>query len=217
MANKAVKVLLVDDHPTFREGLRSLISHIDGFRICGEAGGEPEAMGLLTTHSPDMMVVDLNLKEGSGLKLIKRARRANPSLNILVASMYEESIYGERAINAGANGYICKADPPELLLEAITQVSHGKPFYSRRLASRLTDGNRAADANDSTNPEDALSDRELQVFGLIGSGLSTREIADKLHLSPKTVDSHREHIKRKVGISDNVRLVHRAVEWVLSR
>lgn len=216
MGDRFATVLLVDDHPTFREGLRSLLSHTEGLRVCAEASGESEAMSLLATESPDLMVVDLNLKQGSGLKLIKRARWAYSSLYILVASMYEESLYGERAINAGANGYICKEESPEGLLQAITHVSQGKPFYSQRLALKLTDRSYCGNANESNNPADTLSDRELQVFSLIGSGLSTREIAERLNLSPKTVDAHREHIKRKIGISDNVRLVHRAIEWVLS-
>lgn len=211
------RVLIVDDHPTFREGLRSLISHIDGFEVCAEADGESTAMRLLERQSPDLMIADLNLKDGSGLKLVNRARQAYPHLRILVASMYEESVYGERAISNGANGYVCKQDDPDQLAMAIGRVSQGQMFVSKELANRmlvhkLSGGD--ANAGDLTA---LLSDRELQVFELIGNGYSTKEIAARLHLSSKTVDTHRDHVKRKMKIDDNVRLVHRAVEWVLTR
>ena len=210
-----VKVLLVDDHPTFREGLRSLLGHIGGFTVCAEVDGESGAMRSLATAPADLMIADLNLKDGSGLKLIHRAREAYPTLKILVASMYDESQYGERAISAGANGYVCKQDDPEQLAKAINLVARGDMFISRKLAHRMLERKLSGNTFEQIEPAQILSDRELQVFSLIGSGLSTKEIAEKLHLSSKTIDTHRDHIKKKLGVTDNSRLVHRAVEWTL--
>lgn len=214
---ETIKVLLVDDHPTFRAGLRSVIEHMQGLIVCAEADCESSGMRELEAESPDLMIVDLNLNDSSGLSLIQRARHEFPSLNILVASMYEESLYGERAISSGANGYFCKHDDPELLEKAIELVCKGEMFVSRKLANKMLEHKVYGAAADSLEPADCLSDRELQIFGLIGSALSTKEIAVKLHLSPKTIDTHRDHIKRKIGVADNVRLVHRAIEWVLSQ
>jgi len=210
-------VLLVDDHPIFREGLRSVINHLDGAVVCSEADDERSAMHVLETDKPDMMVADLNLGDDSGLRLVQRARRDNPKLRILVASMYEESMYGERAINAGANGYICKQDDPDKLRKAVELVASGEMYISRRLANRMLDHKITGSGGGTLEPTEALSERELQIFTLIGNGHSTKEIAVKLHVSPKTVDAHRDHIKRKIGVSDNTRLIHRAVEWVLSQ
>lgn len=164
-----------------------------------------------------MMIVDLNLKDGSGLKLIKRAKKSYPALKILVASMYDESLYGERAINAGAMGYVCKQDDPDTLVDAINLVSIGQRYISSNLARKLLENDTSAKNPCANEPADILSDRELQVFSLIGSGLSTKEIAAQLHLSTKTIDTHRDHLKRKIGVTDNVRLVHRATEWVMSQ
>lgn len=211
------KILLVDDHPVFLEGVRSLLSHLEGYTICAETDGEAEAMDLLAAEPPDLMIVDLRLQRGSGMKLIRRARQAYPNLRILVASMYEEALYGERAVLAGANGYFCKQDDPDLLLKAIALVHRGEMFVSRKLANRLLVNNSSAKTSRAGEPEDVLSDRELQVFNLLGGGASVREIASQLHLSSKTIDAHRDHIKRKLGIDSNARLIRRAVEWVLSR
>ena len=211
------RVLLVDDHPTFREGLRSLIDHEVTMIVCAEADNERVAMQALDTNALDMMVVDLNLGHDSGLKLIQRARLAHPKLRILVVSMYDESMYGERSINAGADGYICKQDDPEKLTQALGLVSKGERYMSRGLVNRIAEHKLSGSGAASESPVDILTARELQIFSLIGSGFSTKEIAANLHVSPKTVDAHRDHIKGKIGISDNTRLIHRAVEWVLSQ
>lgn len=211
------RALLVDDHPIFREGLRSLIGHLDEVVVGAEADTESAAIRLLEAQPFELAIVDLNLGAGSGLRLIRRARKINPRLHILVASMYDESLYGERAIHAGADGYICKQDDPDKLAEAIALVAQGEQYISNKLAQSMVEHQQSGAVAEALDPVDALSERELQIFSLIGSGYSTREIALKLFLSPKTVDAHRDHIKRKVGISSNTRLVHRAVEWVLSQ
>jgi DNA-binding NarL/FixJ family response regulator len=211
-----VRILIVDDHPIFRAGLMSLIDHIDGVVVGAEAEDEASAINLLESQPFEMMVTDLSLGSDSGLRLIQRARRICPGLRILVASMYDESRYGERAINAGANGYICKQDDPEKLVKAIELVCQGEMFISRALANRMLESRLSGSPANSGDPTQILSERELQVFELIGNGCSTKEIAAKLNVSPKTVDAHRDHIKHKIGLSDNTRLVHRAVEWVLS-
>lgn len=212
----ATKVLLVDDHPTFREGLRSLIDHEGDMVVCAEADNERAAIEALNTNALNMMIVDLNLGNDSGLKLIQRAKNAHPKLRILVVSMYDESMYGERAMIAGADGSICKQDEPEKLAKAIELVGKGERYISRGLANRLAEHKLSNATVAATNLVDILTARELQVFGLIGNGCSTKEIAAKLHVSPKTVDAHRDHIKGKIGVTDNTRLIHRAVEWVLS-
>jgi DNA-binding NarL/FixJ family response regulator len=211
-----LRILIVDDHPIFRAGLKSLIEHLDGVVVSAEAEDEAAAMNLLESQPFELMVTDLSLGNDSGLRLIQRARRTCPGLRILVASMYDESRYGERAVNAGANGYICKQDDPEKLAKAIELVGRGELFISRALANRMLENRLSGAVASSGDPTRILSERELQVFELIGNGCSTKEIAAKLNVSPKTVDAHRDHIKQKIGLSDNTRLVHRAVEWVIS-
>ena len=211
------RVLLVDDHPTFREGLRSLINRIGRMTVSAEADDANTAMRLLETVSPHLMIVDLNLGKDNGLNLIQKAREAFPALNILVASMYEEWQYGERSINAGANGYVCKQDDPAKLVSAIERVCRGEIVVGEKLAMRMQERKNALAADCMHNPADLLSERELQIFTLIGKGFSTKEIGVQLNVSPKTVDSHREHLMRKLEIVGYTRLVHRAVEWVLSQ
>lgn len=208
---------MVDDHPTFCAGIRSLIEQVDELTVCAEAPDTATAMQLLAADLPDLMLVDINLKQSSGFVLTERARQEYPTLRILVTSMYDESLYGERAINAGANGYINKQEDPEKLIKAMRLVSEGDMFVSRALANRMLERRSTARAIDSNHPETILSERELEIFTLIGSGYSTKEIAVRLSLSPKTVDTHRDHVKKKIGARDNVRLVHRAVEWVISQ
>jgi DNA-binding NarL/FixJ family response regulator len=209
-------VLVVDDHPTFREGLKSLIGHIDGMEVCAEAADEIGALKQLEICKPDMVILDINLGSGSGIRLLPRVRRAQPDVKILVLSMYEESIYGERAIRAGAHGYVCKQDDPDRLVQAIEQVESGQIFTSVSLAARLEEGKASGTCRQSVDPTDLLTERELEIFAWIGCGHSTQEVARKLHVSPKTISTHREHIKKKLDVDDNARLIHWATEWVLT-
>jgi DNA-binding NarL/FixJ family response regulator len=208
-------VLLADDHPAYRAGIRALTELIDGIEICGEAGGTAEALRELRKLMPDMLIADISLYHGNGLQLVERARREFPELRILVCSMYSESVHGERAILAGANGYICKQSATDELLDAIRSVASGGVHVSNALHRKLVDGNACATPTAANHPETALSQRELEVFTLIGNGYTTKEIARELSLSTKTIDTHRDHLKKKLHITDNNRLIRRAVEWVL--
>jgi DNA-binding NarL/FixJ family response regulator len=214
-SQRTTRLLIVDDHPTFRAGVAALVEHIDAVEICAEAENTPEAMEKLASCAPDMMIADINLRKGSGLTLIERARKEAPALKILVVSMYEENVYGKRAILAGADGYYCKQDTAEALIAAISAVSAGDLYISTALGkSLLSRHSQGKDAQ--SHPEAALSVRELEIFTLFGEGYSTKEIASRLSLSPKTVDTHRDHLKKKIGIPNNNRLLRRAVEWVIA-
>jgi DNA-binding NarL/FixJ family response regulator len=208
-------VLLADDHPAYRAGIRALTELIDGIEICGEAGGSAEALQRLRRLVPDMLIADISLYHGNGLQLVERAHHEYPELRILVCSMYSESVYGERAMIAGANGYVCKQSSTDELLDAIRRVASGGVYVSDALYRKLLDGNARADPAAANHPESALSQRKLEVFTLMGNGYTTKEIASELSLSTKTVDTHRDHLKKKLHMTDNNRLIRRAVEWVL--
>jgi DNA-binding NarL/FixJ family response regulator len=212
-----VRILLVDDHPTVREGIAALIGRQSDLEICGKAAGIQDALQLVDELSPDLAVVDLSLRDGHGLDLTKQIKRRNTDIKVLIHSMYDESMYAERAIKAGACGYVNKQEDPQTLLEAIRDVHRGRVHFTTavldRLAVRSTDG--------SPKPlgasVEALSDRELQVFELIGEGLTTRAIASRLDLSMHTIDSHREKIKAKLKLKNAAELTRHAVQWVLER
>ena len=209
------RILIVDDHPIVRRGLAQLISEDPAFVACGEAADDAEAMKALGQSKPHLVIVDLSLGSGSGLDLIKRIRAADPRIKVLVCTMHEERIYGERSIRAGANGYLNKEEAAESIVGALHRVLDGKMHVSAELAERLLVRRLRKPEGGSASPAEALSDRELEIFELIGHGLSSRRIAAKLGISAKTVESHREHMKRKLGAAENAELVHRAVEWVM--
>jgi len=217
-AGKPVKILIVDDHPMVREGLAVRISKHRDMQVCGEAADVADAVKLVRETQPDLIIVDISLKDSSGLELIKQVKAQNNEVKMLVSSMHDEQLYAERALRAGAMGYINKQAMPESVIDAIRQVMAGKIYVSSQIADRLLSrslGRRPWDAGGS--PEEVLSDRELEVFGLIGRGLSTREIAGKLGRSVHTIESHRENIKQKLKIARGVELNHRAVQWVLGK
>jgi DNA-binding NarL/FixJ family response regulator len=215
MQNGTLRLLIADDHPAFRAGVKALVAEVDSIEICGEAASEPEALQALRALEPDVLIADISLKGSNGLRLVERARGEMPELKILVCSMYAESAYGDRAILAGANGYVSKQEPAETLLEAIHQVASGDVHISASLYRKLLDRATSRLGNSVNHPEVSLSAREMEVFTLMGNGLSTKEIAQELCVSTKTVDTHREHLKQKLRVPDNNRLIRRAVEWVL--
>ena len=209
------KILLVDDHPLVREGIATLIRAEPDLRISAEAGSAAEALQAIAEEMPDLLLLDISLPGTSGIELLKDLHVRYPRLLVLVLSMHEESVYAERALRAGANGYIMKQESGAKVVEAVRCVLRGELYVSPSLAARMVKlfvANKQG--KDSRTSVERLSDRELQVYSYIGSGLSTQEVATKLHLSVKTIQTYREHIKRKLGLRNATDLVHHATHWV---
>jgi DNA-binding NarL/FixJ family response regulator len=209
------QILIVDDHELLRNGLRMLLASESDFRICGEAGDLATARKLFRQLRPDMVVVDLKLPDGNGLDFIKFAKKALPRTRVLVCSMHEEKVYGERVLRAGASGYVNKQDAADLILNAMRHVLAGKLHFSEDLVNRVMMRAISNFGNVEQSPIETMSDRELEVFRMVGQGLTTREIAKRLHLSPSTVDTYRERLKTKLGVKTATELIHRASQWTL--
>ena len=207
-------ILLVDDHPFMRAGLGQLIERQSDLMVCGEAGDPAAAFQELRKKKPDLVLTDLTMPGRSGLEFIKDLLAADASVAVLVISMHDELVYAERVIRAGARGYIMKEAGGENLLAAIRQVLRGEVYVSARISARILDSLSSRKPRGSHSPIEKLSDREFEVFQLIGQGKSTRDIAAQLHLSPKTVDVHRSHIKVKLQLKDATALMRHAVRWV---
>lgn len=207
-------VLIVDDHPFMRAGLAQLIDLQPDMMVAGEAGNPAEAIHLFGASKPDMVLTDMTMPGRSGLDFIKDLRAADPGVAILVVSMHDEVIYAERALRAGARGYIMKEAGGENLLGAIRQVLSGQIYLSPKMSANALDVFSGRRPRGSSSPIEKLSDREFEVFRLVGQGKSTRDIAQQLHLSTKTVDVHRGHIKEKLELKDVTSLVRHAVRWV---
>lgn len=208
------RVLLVDDHPFMRAGLGQLIDCQPDLVVGGEAGNPAEALQVLARQRPDLILTDLTMPGRSGLEFIKDLRAAHPEIPILVVSMHDEAVYAERVLRAGARGYIMKEAGGENLLGAIRQVLRGEVYVSQKMSARILEDLSARRPRGSNSPIERLTDREFEVFQLIGQGKGTREIAAELHLSPKTVDVHRSHVKEKLGLRDATALIRHAVRWV---
>jgi DNA-binding NarL/FixJ family response regulator len=213
-AQQKKRILLVDDHPFMRVGLASLIDRQPDMSVCGEAGNPAEAFKELPKCKPDLVLTDLTMPGRSGLEFIKDLKAAEPNLAILVISMHDEVVHAERALRAGARGYIMKEAGGENLLTAIRQVLRGEMYVSPRMSARFLENMSGAKPRGSTSPIEKLTDREFEIFQLIGQGKSTRDIAGQLHLSTKTVDVHRSHIKEKLDLKDVTALIRHAVRWV---
>ena len=213
---QTIKILIVDDHPLVRQGLELLINQRSGWSVSGHAGSTAEALQQLVADKPDLVLVDVSLQDGSGLELLKEVKARDPEIRMLVLSNHDESVYAERALRAGASGYINKLEAGDKLLEAIEEVLKGKIALSRKMTERMV-ARAVGGGSDvrTAQPIEALSDRELEVFELIGRGLTTRQIASKLFLSPKTVETYRESIKTKLELANSTQLVRTAVRWVL--
>lgn len=210
--NVGVRILLVDDHPIIRQGLRQLIALEPDLKVCGEAESASEAFRALKSLVPDLAVIDISLKDSNGIDLVRDAHTHYPNLAILVLSMHNEGVYAERVLRAGASGYITKDEAIERFVLAIRKVLAGEVYLTDKLASSLLSRMVTSPTRKTTGVDD-LSNRELQVFDLIGQGLNTRGIADRLHVSPKTVESHRENIKKKLRLADAAKLLRQAVIW----
>jgi len=217
---KRFRVLIVDDHPMIRAGIAGMLSHESDMEVCGEAKDVEGAIAQVTRLKPDLVILDISLKSGSGLDVIKRlsATSRGPvagGVRILVHSMYEDSLYAERVLQAGAMGFINKQEPPEVLLAAIRQVLAGKVYLSPQLTDRLLHRAVGHRMQPSVDPVTLLTDREMQVFQLIGKATQTRKIAEQLFISVHTIETHRENIKKKLGIKSGPELNQRAVQWCL--
>jgi DNA-binding NarL/FixJ family response regulator len=215
------RVLIVDDHPAVREGLGFRIARCPDLVVCGEAADLSGALAEIEATHPDVAVVDIALGSESGLDLIRRLKVRHPSVKALVWSMYPESLYAERALRAGAMGYITKQEATGRIIEAIRRVLAGEIFLSETAAHQMLrrvlgrSGNPGEVAMPAPAPEATLSDRELDVMRLIGSGLTTSEVADHLHLSVHTIDTYRQRIKIKLGLRNGAELIRAATQWVL--
>lgn len=206
------RIFIVDDHPVFRKGLAQLINEEPDLMVCGEAEDVNEARRALEKIKPDMVIVDITLKDKSGLELIKFLHDQYRHIPSLVVSMHEESLYGERALKAGARGYIMKAEMTDNVIQAIRQVLAGKIYASHDIISSLM-GVPGRNAEACSDPVQSLSDRELEVYQLIGKGYGRKEIAEILGVSVKTVGSYREYIKRKLNVKNSPELVKHAINW----
>jgi DNA-binding NarL/FixJ family response regulator len=210
LLDSVFRILIVEDHPIFLKGLAQLLSRERAFAIVAEAAGAGEALAALIRERPHVVIMDLSLGDDDGLDLIKRIREAAPDTRILVLSMHDERLYAERSLAAGANGYCMKTAPAERLVDALKAVASGHSWLSPDLEIKIEEfrrkGGRGAGA-------EKLSDREFQVFDLIGRGLGTTEIAAKLKLSAKTVDTHKENVKAKLHCASAMDLRQYAIEW----
>ncbi len=213
-ATPPARVLLVDDHPIVRQGLAELIDQEPDLSVCGEAKSAAEAWQVIETSHPDIAIVDISLQDTSGIELIKDLKVRHPELPVLVLSMHDEGLYAERALRAGAKGYVMKEEATERLMAAVRRVHGGEMYLSERMSSRLLSKLVDGAHEIGSSPMERLSDRELQVFELIGRGCGTRQIAEKLHLSIKTIESHREHIKSKLKLANSAELFQHATSWV---
>ncbi|MBN1698059.1 MAG: response regulator transcription factor [Spirochaetales bacterium] len=208
------RVLIVDDHPIVRQGITRLINYEEELMVCGEAGNAKEALETVERENPDLVIVDISLKGRSGLELIKDIRMRFQDLPVLVVSMHDESLYAERVLRAGAKGYIMKQEPPEKVLDAIRQVLGGKIFVSEKMREKMLQRYVLGSSQRNASTVERLSDRELEVFRLIGKGMGTRQIAKELDLSIKTVETYREHIKEKLNLENSSKLLQYAIDWV---
>ena len=210
---KQKRIFIVDDHPMMREGLAQLIAHETDLMVCGEADDAAQALEQIENLKPDLALVDITLRSTNGLELIKDLRIRAPDLAILVISMHDESLYAERVLRAGGRGYVMKQEGGKKLMEAIRHVLAGQIYVSEKMSARILEIFSGGRRDGTGSPVGRLTDREFEVFQLIGQGKGTREIAEHLHLSVKTVEVHRANIKEKLGIKSATDLVRFAVRW----
>ena len=207
------KVLIIDDHPIVRQGLAQLINQEPDLSVCGDAGDIPQALNIIENSNPDIVIVDLSLGFTSGIRLIEDLSQNIPGLLILAFSMHDESIYAERCLKAGARGYLMKQESPEKVITALRTILNGNIHISSKLGSRLLHKFVSKSTYSSDSPVDLLSNRELEVFRLVGQGLKTKKIASELNLSAKTIETNIDHIKKKMNFDDTRSMLMHAVQW----
>lgn len=208
------RILIVDDHPFMRAGLAQMIDKQPDLQVAGEAGEPGEALRQLQKARFDLVLTDITMPGRSGIEFIKDVQAQYPGLPMIVVSMHDEVIYAERVLRAGARGYVMKEAGGEALLQAIRQVLSGLPYVSPRVSAKILEDMSGRKPRASNSPIEKLTDREFEIFRLVGQGKSTRDIAKQLGLSPKTVDVHRANVKEKLGLKDVTALVRHAVRWV---
>ena len=213
-AKVRTRILVVDDHPMMRQGLAALINNERDLTVCCEAESAQQALATIARERPDLVLADITLPDKSGLELIKDLQVLHPGLRVLVVSMHDESIYAERVLRAGGRGYIMKQEGGKRLMEAIRQVLGGQVYVSARMSARILEMFSSGRGSSGGSIVEKLTDREFEVFQLIGQGQGTRDIAEKLHLSVKTVEVHRLHIKEKLELKTAAELIRFAVRWV---
>lgn len=212
--NLKTRIVIVDDHPMMQDGLSMRITAQPGWEVCGFAATEDEGVAVVAEQSPDLVLVDISLQSGNGIELIKRVRSKNPCVKFLAISTFNESLYAERALRAGALGYLNKQETNEKLIDAIRTVLRGERFLSDKLRTKLV-ASALCNSSVEQNPMDRLSDREKEIFRLIGEGLTTGAIAEQLFLSTHTIDTHREHLKRKLNAGTAAELSRMAFQSML--
>jgi len=210
------KVLIVDDHAILRQGLAELINDQEDLVVVGEADGPPQAIKIIAASLPDIAIIDLTLSGGDGLELCKHVHDQWPKLPLLVLSMHDEALYAARALRAGAMGYVMKQEPQEKVMSAIRRVLQGEIALSEPMAAKLLRSFAGSRGKDDAAPLERLSDRELQIFRMIGEGRSVRDIAEGLFLSPKTIETHKENMKQKLGLASSNDLLRYAIETRVS-
>ena len=208
------QILVVDDHPMMRTGLAQIVNAQPGLEVFGEAGSPAEALEQLAPKLPDLIMADLTMKGGSGFEFIREVQARHPELPVLVVSMHDENVYAERALRAGARGYIMKEESPDQLITAILRVLDGGIYLSENMSTLLLRSFTNAKSRSAKSPLQCLTDREFEIYQIIGRGKTTEEIAALLRISPQTVDVHRAQIKDKLNLKSGTALVHHAVQWV---
>lgn len=211
------KVLLVDDHPITRQGMRMMIGQAGGFEVVGEADNAAQAMELAAKLNPDIAIVDITLRTANGIELTKNLRAHSPELLVLIVSMHDEELFAERALRAGAKGYVMKHEASERVVQALQRLVNGEIYVSERVQARMLSRLANQRGGEIVSPVETLSDREMEVFQLLGNGYATRQIAERLNLSVKTIDSYREHLKLKLNLESGADLVRYAIQWVKSQ
>jgi len=214
-SKKTHQVLILDDHPIVRQGLKALINQESDLEVCGEAANAIEALKIVDAIKPDIVIVDISLEGSNGVEFLKSAKEQYPNLLLLVHSMHDESLYAERVLRAGARGYIMKQESPEKVIAAIRRILAGQIYMSDSMTEKMLE-QRYNGVTSGLSPIEALSDRELEVFQFIGSGETSSKIAKLLHRSIKTVETYRARIKEKLGLKDNMQLIRSAMQWVTS-
>jgi DNA-binding NarL/FixJ family response regulator len=211
------KILIVDDHPMMRQGLAQLIGHDSSLKVCGDAGDAAAALEKTAALKPDLVLVDISLPGKNGLELIKDLQALHPGVLTLVISMHDEGLYAERVLRAGGRGYIMKQEGGKKIAQAVRQVLDGHIYVSEKMSAKILEVFSGRGAEVAASPVERLTDREFEVFQLIGQGFDTKPLAEKLHLSPKTIEVHRANIKAKLNLKSMGELIRYAVRWAESQ